>query len=155
MLFRSVPFNELKPSLDTAYQKIASQISVPGFRKGKVPNKIIDQRVGRGAVLQEAVNDAVPRAYAEALKDKKVYPIGKPEVEIKEIAEDKDFHFFAEVDVRPDFELPKYRGLKVVVEKPRDIKDDVEKELEELRNRFSSLTAVERPAQDKIGRAHV
>ena len=83
------------------------------------------------------------------MKDKKVYPIGKPEVEIKEIAEDKDFHFFAEVDVRPDFELPKYRGLKVVVEKPRDIKDDVEKELEELRNRFSSLTAVERPAQDK------
>ena len=144
-----VPFNELKPSLDSAYQKIASQISVPGFRKGKVPNKIIDQRVGRPAVLQEAVNEAVPRAYAEALKDKKFYPIGKPEVDVQELAEDKDFVFSAEVDVRPEFELPTYRGLKVTVDKPREIKDDVEKELEDLRNRFSTLSAVERAAQDK------
>ena len=80
-----VPFSELKPSLDAAYQKIASQISVPGFRKGKVPTQVIDQRVGRPAVLQEAINEAVPKAYAEALKDKKVYPIGRPNVEVDEL----------------------------------------------------------------------
>ncbi|MFZ9360195.1 MAG: trigger factor, partial [Candidatus Nanopelagicales bacterium] len=86
---------------------------------------------------------------AEALKDKKFYPIGKPEVDVQELAEDKDFVFSAEVDVRPEFELPTYRGLKVTVDKPREIKDDVEKELEDLRNRFSTLSAVERAAQDK------
>ncbi len=83
------------------------------------------------------------------MKDKKFHPIGKPEVDVQELAEDKDFVFSAEVDVRPDFELPKYKGLKVTVEKPRDIKEDVEKELEDLRTRFSSLSAVERAAQDK------
>ena len=98
-----VPFSELKPSLDAAYQKIASQISVPGFRKGKVPTQVIDQRVGRPAVLQEAVNEAIPKAYAEALKDKKVYPIGRPSVEVTELKENEDFKFSAEVDIRPDF----------------------------------------------------
>jgi trigger factor len=121
---------------------------VPGFRKGKIPNKIIDQRVGRPAVLQEAVNEAVPRAYAEALKDQKIYPIGRPEVEINEIVENQDFKFSAEVDVRPDFEIPKYQGLKLVVEKPHDIDVDVTKELDGLRARFSTLAAVERESQN-------
>jgi trigger factor len=144
-----VPFSELKPSLDVAYQKIASQISVPGFRKGKVPTQVIDQRVGRPAVLQEAVNEAIPKAYAEALKDKKVYPIGRPSVEVTVLKENEDFKFSAEVDVRPDFETPKYKGLKLVVEKPRELGEDVEKQLEELRARFSNLSVVEREAKDK------
>jgi len=144
-----VPFSELKPSLDAAYQKIASQISVPGFRKGKVPTQVIDQRVGRPAVLQEAVNEAIPKAYAEALKDKKVYPIGRPSVEVTELKENEDFKFSAEVDVRPDFETPKYKGLKLVVEKSRELGEDVEKQLEELRARFSNLSVVERAAKDE------
>ncbi len=144
-----VPFSELKPSLDAAYQKIASQISVPGFRKGKVPTQVIDQRVGRPAVLQEAVNEAIPKAYAEALKDKKVYPIGRPSVEVTELKENEDFKFSAEVDIRPDFETPKYKGLKLVVEKSRELGEDVEKQLEELRARFSNLSVVERTAKDE------
>ena len=144
-----VPFSELKPSLDAAYQKIASQISVPGFRKGKVPTQVIDQRVGRPAVLQEAVNEAVPKAYADALKDKKVYPIGRPNVKVEELKENEELKFSAEVDVRPDFETPKYRGLKLQVDKARELGEDVLKQLEDLRARFSTLTAVERAVKDQ------
>lgn len=144
-----VPFSELKPSLDAAYQKIASQISVPGFRKGKVPTQVIDQRVGRPAVLQEAINEAVPKAYAEALKDKKVYPIGRPKVEVDELKENEELKFSAEVDVRPEFETPKYKGLKLQVEKARDLGEDVKKQLEDLRGRFSTLSAVERAVKDQ------
>ena len=144
-----VPFSELKPSLDAAYQKIAGQISVPGFRKGKVPTQVIDQRVGRPAVLQEAVNEAVPKAYADALKDKKVYPIGRPNVKVEELKENEELKFSAEVDVRPDFETPKYRGLKLQVDKARELGEDVSKQLDDLRARFSTLTAVERAVKDQ------
>ena len=144
-----VPFSELKPSLDAAYQKIAGQISVPGFRKGKVPTQVIDQRVGRPAVLQEAVNEAVPKAYADALKDKKVYPIGRPNVKVEELKENEELKFSAEVDVRPDFETPKYRGLKLQVDKARELGEDVLKQLDDLRARFSTLTAVERAVKDQ------
>ena len=144
-----VPFSELKPSLDAAYQKIAGQISVPGFRKGKVPTQVIDQRVGRPAVLQEAVNEAVPKAYADALKDKKIYPIGRPNVKVEELNENEELKFSAEVDVRPDFETPKYKGLKLQVDKARELGEDVLKQLDDLRARFSTLTAVERPAKDQ------
>ena len=144
-----VPFSELKPSLDAAYQKIASQINVPGFRKGKVPSQVIDQRVGRPAVLQEAVNEAIPKAYAEAIKDKKIYPIGRPSVEVTELKENEELKFSAEVDVRPEFETPKYKGLKLKVEKARELGEDVKKQLEDLQARFSTLSSVERAAQDK------
>jgi len=144
-----VPFSELKPSLDAAYQKIASQISVPGFRKGKVPTQVIDQRVGRPAVLQEAINEAVPKAYAEALKDKKVYPIGRPNVEVDELKENEELKFSAEVDVRPDFETPKYKGLKLKVDKARELGEDVKKQLEDLQARFSTLSVVERAVKDQ------
>jgi trigger factor len=98
-----VPFEELKPSLDAAYATIGSQIQVPGFRKGKVPSRIIDQRVGRGAVLQEAVNEALPQFYGQAVEENKVRPIGQPEVDVTEVpAEDgQDLKFTVEVDVRP------------------------------------------------------
>ena len=76
-----VPFDELAPSLDAAYQSIAKQISIPGFRKGKVPARIIDQRVGRGAVLEESVNEILPRAYEDALRENAVVPLGRPDVE--------------------------------------------------------------------------
>ncbi|NCV83014.1 MAG: trigger factor, partial [Actinobacteria bacterium] len=144
-----VDFKELEPHVKTAYQTISEKVVIPGFRKGKVPNKIIDQRVGRPAVLQEAVNEAVPKAYADALKDKKVYPIGRPSVKVDELKENEELKFSAEVDVRPDFETPKYKGLKLQVDKARDLGEDVLKQLDDLRARFSTLTAVDRAAQDK------
>ena len=99
--------------------------------------------------MQEAVNEAIPKAYAEAIKDKKIYPIGRPSVEVTELKENEELKFSAEVDVRPEFETPKYKGLKLKVEKARELGEDVKKQLEDLQARFSTLSSVERAAQDK------
>ena len=143
-----VPFDELTPSLDAAYQAIAKQVSIPGFRKGKVPSRIIDQRVGRAAVLEEAVNDMLPKAYEDALRENAIVPLGRPEVEVTELADGQSLTFTAEVDVRPEFDLPDYSGIAVEVEDAVVSDEDVEKQLTGLRGRFASLTPVERAAAD-------
>jgi len=144
-----VPFEELKPSLDAAYKTIASQISVPGFRQGKVPARIIDQRVGRGAVLQEAVNDALPKFYGQAVEENKVRPLGQPELDVTEVpAEDgQELKFTIEVDVRPEITLPDYEGLAIEVDEVAASDEDVEERLTSLRQRFGTLTGVDREAQ--------
>ena len=144
-----VPFEELKPSLDAAYATIGSQIQVPGFRKGKVPSRIIDQRVGRGAVLQEAVNEALPQFYGQAVEENKVRPIGQPEVDVTEVpAEDgQDLKFTVEVDVRPEVELPDFSTITVEVDEAKASDEDVEERLIALQERFGSLTGVERSVQ--------
>jgi trigger factor len=142
-----VPFEELKPSLDAAYATIGSQIQVPGFRKGKVPSRIIDQRVGRGAVLQEAVNEALPQFYGQAVEDNKVRPIGQPEVDVTEVpAEDgQELKFTVEVDVRPEVELPEdYSAITVEVDEAKASDEDVEERLVALQERFGTLKGVER-----------
>ena len=104
-----VPFDELKPSMDAAYKNIASQVTVPGFRKGKVPPRIIDQKFGRGMVIQEAVNEALPGFYTQAVTETEIRPLGQPEVDVTAVpdpATGGDLAFTAEVDVRPEFELP-------------------------------------------------
>jgi len=143
-----VPFEELKPSLDAAYKTIASQINVPGFRQGKVPARIIDQRVGRGAVLQEAVNDALPKFYGRAVEENKVRPLGQPEVDVTEVpAEDgQDLKFTIEVDVRPEITLPDYDGLQIEVDEVKASDEDVEERLTALRQRFGTLTGIDREA---------
>ncbi|MGI9196648.1 MAG: trigger factor [Candidatus Nanopelagicales bacterium] len=143
-----VPFDELAPSLDAAYASIAKQITIPGFRKGKVPARVIDQRVGRAAVLEEAVNDILPRAYEEALRENDVRPLGRPEVEVTSIEDGQTLTFTAEVDVRPEFDLPDYSGIKVEVDDAEVTDDDVEEQLTALRGRFASLAPVDRAAAD-------
>ncbi len=143
-----VPFEELKPSLDSAYKKIASQVSIPGFRKGRVPSAIIDQRVGRGVVLDEAVNEHLPKAYNAAVDEHKVKVLGQPDVDVTEFADGDQLTFTAEVDVRPEIELPDYQGIAVTVA-DADVTDaDVAEQLEGLRTRFGSLSPVERPVAD-------
>ena len=143
-----VPFDELTPSLEAAYAVIAKQVSIPGFRKGKVPARIIDQRVGRAAVLEEAVNDVLPKAYEDALRENSVVPLGRPDVEVTELADGQSLTFTAEVDIRPEFDLPDYTGIAVEVEDAVVSDDDVEEQLTGLRGRFASLTPVERAAAD-------
>ncbi len=145
-----VPFEELKPSLDAAYKTIGSQIQVPGFRKGKVPSRIIDQRVGRGAVLQEAVNDALPQFYGQAVEENKVRPIGQPDVDVTDVpAEDgQDLKFTVEVDVRPEVTLPEdFSGITVEVDEAQASDADVEGRLTSLRERFGTLKGVERAVE--------
>ncbi len=144
-----VPYEELKPSLDAAYQSIGSQIQVPGFRKGRVPSRIIDQRVGRGAVLQEAVNEALPQFYGQAVEENKVRPIGQPEVDVTEVpAEDgQELKFTVEVDVRPEVTLPDLEGIGVEVDEAQASDEDVAERLTALQQRFGTLKGVERPVE--------
>ncbi|MFK0001068.1 trigger factor [Paenarthrobacter sp. NPDC090522] len=147
-----VPFEELKPSIDAAYKTVASQIQVPGFRKGKVPFKLIDQRVGRGYVLETAINDGLNGWYQAAVQETGVRPLSRPEVEITEVpdpsATDGELKFQVEVDVRPEIELPDYAGIKVEVAAAESSDADVDKALDELRGRFGTLKSVERPAKN-------
>ncbi len=143
-----VPFEELAPSLDTAYKTIAKQISIPGFRKGKVPSRVIDQRVGRAAVLEEAVNEILPMAYEDALRENSVSPLGRPEIEVTELNDGESLTFVAEVDVRPEFDLPNYAGIVVEVDDAEVTDENVDEQLLALRGRFASLSPVERAAAD-------
>ena len=148
-----VPFEELKPSIAEAYKTVASQIQVPGFRKGKVPSKLIDQRVGRGYVLETAINEGLNGWYQAAVQETGIRPLSRPEVEITEVpdpsATDGELKFHAEVDVRPEIELPDYAGIKVEVAATESTDADVDKALDELRGRFGTLKSVDRPAADK------
>ncbi|MHA5049407.1 trigger factor [Streptomyces sp. SD15] len=143
-----VPFEELKDSLDAAYKKINQQVTVKGFRKGKIPARVIDQRFGRGAVLEEAVNDALPKFYTEAVNEAELNVLGQPEVDITELKDGETLNFTAEVDVRPTIEIPDYSGIEVEVDAVEVSDEDVEKAVEELRERFASTSPVERAAQD-------
>ncbi|MFC9845152.1 trigger factor [Streptomyces sp. NPDC060223] len=143
-----VPFEELKDSLDAAYKKINQQVTVKGFRKGKIPARVIDQRFGRGAVLEEAVNDALPKFYTEAVNEAELNVLGQPEVDITELKDGETLNFTAEVDVRPSIEIPDYSGIEVEVDAVEVSDEDVEKAVTELRERFASTSPVERAAQD-------
>lgn len=146
-----VPFEELKPNMDAAYRSIAGQISVPGFRKGKVPPRIIDSRIGREAVIQEAVNEALPELYGKAAQESDIRPLAQPDVEITAMPDPKDggdLTFTAEVDIRPSFELPDYSTLTVTIDPFEVTEEDVDRQLDSLRERFGTIVGVDRPAED-------
>lgn len=141
---------ELNPYLDAARKEIAKQVNVPGFRKGHVPGKIIDQRIGFAAVAGEAVNDAVPELYSKALDEKKIRPMSQPEFDVQDVPQSANdetkLKFTATVERRPDIELPEIDGLEIAISKPEVKDEDVDKRLETLRQRFGTLVGVDRPA---------
>ncbi|MCK5890210.1 trigger factor [Aeromicrobium sp.] len=141
-----VPFDEFKPALDKAYKSIGSQIQVPGFRRGKVPAAVVDQRVGRGVVLDEAINAALPDWYREALLETDLQPLGQPEIDLTKFADGEDIEITAEVDVRPEVELPDLTSVEVEVTAIEVGDSDVDEQLEALRERFATYTGVERAA---------
>jgi trigger factor len=143
-----VPFEELKPSLDKAYRDVGRQVRIPGFRPGHVPPRVIDQRLGREVVLEQAVNDAVPQLYGKALEESDVAALGQPELEITRLDDGEQLAFTAEVDVRPKFELPDLSAVAVTVENAEVGPDEVEEYLSDLRERFASLKTADRPAAD-------
>lgn len=143
-----VPFEELKPDFDKAYKALAQQIRLPGFRPGKAPAKLLEARVGRGAVLEQVVNDALPSRYSEAVTSASVKAIGQPEIEITKIEDGELLEFTAEVDVRPEIVLPDLSGVTVTVERAEATDDDVAARLETLRERFGTLVGVDRPAAE-------
>ena len=142
-----VEFDELKANLDHAYREVGRQVRIPGFRPGHVPRQVVDQRIGRGAVLEQAVNDAVPGLYERAVREAQVTALGQPEVEITRLEDGTDLAFTAEVDVRPSFNLPDLSQLSVVVDDADVSPDQVEQYLGALRERFVTLRAADRPAE--------
>ncbi len=142
-----IPFADLKPAIDKAYSQIGSQITVPGFRKGKVPASVINQRVGRGAVLQDAINETIPQAYAAAVVEHKLTPLAQPEIDITKLEDNDVVELVAEVDVRPDFDLPDFTLVKVSVDNISDTAPIIEERTDMLRQRFATTTEVERAAE--------
>lgn len=148
-----VPMDDLKPDVDRAYANIAQQVTIPGFRKGKVPPRIIDQRVGKGAVMEQAINAAMPDLYRRALAESEIKPIGQPKIDVTAIpglggdasgAED-NLVFTAEIDVRPEIELPDLSGITITVDEVTVTDEEVEESLTTLRQRYASLVGVDRP----------
>ncbi|HEY4577878.1 MAG TPA: trigger factor [Yaniella sp.] len=148
-----VSFEELKPRIDATYKILADQIQVPGFRKGKVPPRLIDQRVGRGFVIENAVNENLDSFFQEALRENDLAPLTRPEVDVTSVPgnegeEEAPLRFNTEFDVRPTIELPDYKGLEVTVEPVTVTEEQEQKVLDDLRERFATLVDVDRPAQD-------
>ena len=143
-----IPFDELADDLSSAYRSIASQVTVPGFRKGKVPPRVIDQRFGRGAVLSEVANAVIPRTYDKVIEEQEIIPLGQPKVEVTKLEDGDLLEFVAEVDVRPEFELPDLSSIAVQVDAVAVEDDAVAEELLNLRKRFASFTDVDRGATE-------
>lgn len=139
-----VPFAELAPHIDGAYKSLSEKINIPGFRKGKVPSAMIDQRVGRAAVLDEAINASLPTFYSQAAKDNDVLVIGRPNVEITELVDKEKFSFTVEVDIRPDIKLPNFSEIKIEVDDVKVTDADIDEQVESLRTRFGTLKTVDK-----------
>nr|WP_197984199.1 trigger factor [Aeromicrobium sp. CFBP 8757] len=139
-----VPFEEFKPSLDAAYKTIGSQITIPGFRKGKVPAAIVDQRVGRGPVLDEAINAALPGWYSQALQDTNLQPLSQPEIDLSKFEDGEPIEITAELDVRPELTIPDISTIEVTVEDAEVSDDDVTEQLTALQERFATFAEVDR-----------
>ena len=143
-----VPYADLEPHVANAYKKVAAQVNIPGFRKGKIPASMIDQRVGRGTVMDEAINSALPLFYGQAAREHNVAVIGRPEVDVKEFVDNDKLVFTVEVDVRPEVVLPDFSKITVEVDDVVVADADVDEQIESLRTRFGTLTTVEREVKN-------
>ncbi len=147
ILQRGLWFEEFEPSLDAAYKTIGSQITIPGFRKGKVPSAIVDQRVGRPAVLDEAINSALPQWYNQALQDTKIQPLSQPDIDLAKFVDGEPIEITAELDVRPELILPDVSKIEVTVDDAIVSDSDVDLQIEALRERFATFAEVDRPVR--------
>ncbi len=142
-----VAFEELSPYIAEAFKKLASQINVPGFRKGKVPAAMVEQRVGRAAVLDEAINAALPEFYVQAAREHSLLVIGRPNVDIKEFNDNEKLEFTVEVSVRPEVTLPDFSKITITVDNAEVTDEALNEQIDELRARFGTLHTVERAVE--------
>ncbi|KRO27282.1 MAG: trigger factor, partial [Actinobacteria bacterium BACL2 MAG-120802-bin41] len=142
-----IDFTDLEPHIKTAYQSISERIVIPGFRKGKVPRAMIDQRVGRGAVLDEAINNGLPEFYSQAARENDLLVLGRPSVDIKELKDNEAVKFEVEVDIRPEISLPDFSKIEISVDDVAVSDDDIKEQIEALRIRFGTLTTVEKDVE--------
>lgn len=140
----NVPFDELKGDFDKAYAAIAQQVTIPGFRKGKAPRQLIDARFGRGPVLEQVVNDVVPRKYEAAVLEEGLTVLGQPDIQITKIEDGDEIEFTAEMDIRPEIEIPDFSAIKVEVPALEISDEAVDEALDDLRARFAELKDTKR-----------
>ncbi len=145
-----ITFEELAPYFADAYKAIGASITIPGFRKGHVPQAMIEKRVGRAAVIDEAVNAALPTFYTEAAKENKVKVIGRPKVDIKELVDGEKLSFEVEVDVRPDLTLPNFSEITLEVDDVAVGDTEIAEQVDALRARFGTLSTVEKPVESGL-----
>ncbi|MEY4961672.1 MAG: hypothetical protein RLZZ249_369 [Actinomycetota bacterium] len=142
---------DFKPALEVAYKTVSEQVNIPGFRKGKVPAAVLDQRVGKDMIIAQAINDGMDDFYRQALAAEKLVPLATPQADVLQAPSaaepEKELKIELEVEVRPEFKLPDYKGMKVKVDSLKVAKLDIDTELDALRARFGTLKTVERPAQ--------
>ncbi len=143
-----VDFKELEPHVKTAYQTISEKVVIPGFRKGKVPAALIDQRVGRAAVLDEAINAALPNFYTQVTREHDVLPIGRPAVDITSLEDNKAVSFTVEVEIRPEITLPDFSTMEIKVDDVKVTDKDIDEQIDALRARFGTLTTVEKVVEN-------
>ncbi|MGO9156796.1 trigger factor [Mycobacterium sp.] len=143
-----VPFSELEPDFQRAYKELAKQVRVPGFRPGKAPAKLLEARIGRSAIVEQVINEALPSRYGQAVTESEVHPLGQPDIDVTKKEYGQDLAFTAEVDVRPEITLPDLHALTISVDPIEVTDEDVEAELQSLRARFGSLKDVDRPVVD-------
>lgn len=137
-----VPYADLTEYVADAYKAVAAKVNIPGFRKGKVPAAMIDQRVGRGSVIDEAINSALPQFYGMAAREHEVLVVGRPEVDIKEYVDNEKLVFSVEVDVRPEVTLPDFSKITIEVDDLAVTDADIDEQVDELRARFGTLMTV-------------
>src|SRR5918997_1354962 len=143
-----VPWGDLDHAFGEVYKELGKQVRVPGFRPGKVPNRVLDQRVGRPLVLEQVVNHAIPEVYSEVVRENQVRVLGQPDIEVTRLDDNDTLAFTAEVDVAPQLELPPLENIAVTVDDVEVAAEDIDKQIDVMRERFGMLTGVERPAQD-------
>ena len=143
-----VPFEELEHAFDVTYKSLAKQVRIKGFRPGKAPARLIDRYVGRGAVISEAVNHAVPELYNEAIQKEEIFALGQPDVEVTKLEDNDELAFTAEVDIRPKFEVKDYKGIEVTVDNATVTDEQIDEQVGTLRERFSTLVGADRPVED-------
>lgn len=141
-----VPYAELGEYVDAAYKKVGASVTIPGFRKGKVPNAMIDQRVGRQAVIDEAINFAIQDFYVAAARENDVLVVGRPTVDAIDFVDNEKLDFSVEVNVRPDVTLPDFSKIEISVDNVEVSDKDIDEQIDELRARFGTLNTVERAA---------
>lgn len=139
-----VPFEELKPQIDAAFKTLATQVNIPGFRRGKAPRQVLEARIGRGPVLEQVANDAINEYYGRALDEHEINPLGAPAIDVTKLEDNVVIEFTAEVDVRPEFEVPNFEEISVEVPAVEATDADVDAEIESLRERFATTAPVER-----------
>ncbi|SHN51415.1 trigger factor [Geodermatophilus obscurus] len=143
-----VPWGDLDHAFGEVYKELGRQVRVPGFRPGKVPNRVLDQRVGRPLVLEQVINHAIPEVYSEVVRENQVRVLGQPDIEVTRLDDNDTLAFTAEVDVAPKVEVPSLDELAVTVDDVEVTDEEIDQQISVMRERFGMLTGVDRAAQD-------